>query len=743
MRRTFVLLFMLFLALSMAGCQSAQDNLKPEEHIETFRDIPGLTEDEATAIEALVADRASFSYGTLLATESFILPDGANAGFTPLFCELLTGLFGVDFVPEILEWNELMNSLEDGEIDFTGELTPTPERKLEYYMTSPIAERMLRIFTLKDSSITTENDVVGTTLGFLDGAITAESILKSYPLDFRKVYVQDYNEAAELLKSGAIDGFVDEGVADPAFDEYDFVHSSIFFPMVHAPVAMTTDNPELSPMISAVSKYIDSGGLDKLYELYNEGDFEYAKYKLFRSFTNEEIAYIEDMTQRDAPVLVGYEHDNYPVVFYNEMDGNFEGIATDVLDEIGALTGLRFEPALGKNATWAEIFDKLIDGEIPMAGQLLYSEARKGRFLWSAVPYISPNYTLMSRVEFPDLLPHQVNRVTVGAMKDSGYADLYHELFPEANNLVEYDTQNECMDALEKGEIDLLMASEYTLLAEINFREKSDLKTNIKLGAKSESRFGYHMDETILASIIDKAQKFVPIDLIETSWTGRAFDYSKKMAEQRMNYMMAFSCVVSLILIFALFLFVKNLRLSKKLTEIANNDALTGIFNRRFFMELSAADIARSFRLGIDSFIIIFDLDHFKLVNDTHGHLAGDQVLRDVAQRVKQVIRPYDVLGRYGGEEFIILMTDVKALTIENVLNATERIRLEICSTPVEFEGKLIPVSASFGVAYAAPRNDMATATKFADEALYKAKEEGRNRVVFHEGSSSVTTPDI
>jgi diguanylate cyclase (GGDEF)-like protein len=105
-------------------------------------------------------------------------------------------------------------------------------------------------------------------------------------------------------------------------------------------------------------------------------------------------------------------------------------------------------------------------------------------------------------------------------------------------------------------------------------------------------------------------------------------------------------------------------------------------------------------------------------------------VLKEIARRVKNDVRPYDLFGRYGGEEFIILMSEVDKT---NVIAAVERIRQDVSRTPVEFEGRQIPISASFGIAYAAPINDMHMATQHADEALYRAKEGGRNRVVFYE----------
>ena len=732
MKRIGAFLLAALLVLLLTGCASAPEGASPLDSVKTYRDIPGVTPEEIAAIEAVKAGRDSLSYGTLLSTESFILPDGSYAGFAILFSELMSELFGIPFVPEMLEWDELMDRLEARTLDFTGELTPTPERMKVLGMSYPIAERSLRIFTLADAyKIQVEADVEGLTLGFLEDTVTADSISAAYPVTFKRVDVDNYQTAVRMLQDGEIDAFVEEAVADPAFAEYDFIRSAIFFPMVHESVSMTTADPELFPFISVVNRFIDAGGTDRLYTLYKAGDFQYTRFKLGRSFTGEERAYIDDFAQRGAAVAVAFEQDNYPVIFYNETEGKYEGIAVDVLAEISRLTGLRFESAGPKGALFADLLEGVRTGSIPMAAQLRYSKARSGHFLWGAVPYSHSFYAILSKVDHPTLAIYQIPRATVGVVAGSVYADIYRELFPNNDNLVEFDTLTDCLDALERGEVELLMASEHMLLSQINFRERPGFKINIKLNAPMDSYFGFNKNEKVLRSIIDKAQQHVPTDVIEISWTGRMFDYSKKLAEERALYMTIFVGVLLLILIAAMFSLAKNIRLGKKLKEIANHDALTGIYNRRFFLELAEIQIARSNRTGIDCFAIMFDLDHFKAVNDTYGHLAGDKVLKEIARRVKTAIRPYDIFARYGGEEFVILMTDVKPNNKTNTMNTTERIRAEVCKTPVAFEGTEIPVSASFGVAYAAPKNDLTTAVKCADEALYRAKKEGRNRVVF------------
>ena len=740
MKRILFFLTIVFFFCSPIACNAVPNAVSPLESIKTYKDIPGVTEEEISSIENLKANRDKFSYGSNLATEIFILPNGSYSGFTKNFCDLLSELFGISFVPEIYDWDELIGRLDSRSLDFTGELTATEERMQVYAMTLPIAERLLRIYRRADSdNIRTEADINGLKIGFLEGSITADSILKTYTVSFQHVEVDNYNTAARMIESGEIDAFIDEAVSDPVFDGFDFIRSAIIFPMMHEPVSMTTANPALVPIISTINKYIAAGGVDKLYELYKEGDFEYAKYKLNKSFTSAERAYIDDLKTRGEPVGVAFSRDSYPVDFYNEKDKEYEGIAVDVLKEISRLTDIEFKAAAAKDDAWPDILEKLRAGDIKMSAHLLYSKERRDYFLWGAVPYSRSYYAILSKSDYPNLASYQVMRATVGIAKQSGYEDIYHELFPNNTNVKLYDTLEECLDALENGDVDLLMASEHMLLTHTNYHEKSGFKINIKLNVPMDSYFGFNRDEDILCSIINKAQQYVPTETIEIDWTGRVFDYGKKLAEQRNFFLSVFVCVLLMILIVTAFLLVRNIKLGTALQEMANNDALTGIFNRRHFMELGLMHIERSLRMKTESFIIIYDLDHFKNVNDHYGHLAGDKVLIEIAQRVKKAIRPYDLFGRYGGEEFILLVHDTDK---QNVIYVAERLRTDVCKEPVEFEGLKIPISASFGIAYAAPINDMHTATKHADEALYRAKDQGRNRVVFYEDEDTQTVKD-
>ncbi|MFZ5774824.1 MAG: GGDEF domain-containing response regulator [Thermodesulfobacteriota bacterium] len=165
------------------------------------------------------------------------------------------------------------------------------------------------------------------------------------------------------------------------------------------------------------------------------------------------------------------------------------------------------------------------------------------------------------------------------------------------------------------------------------------------------------------------------------------------------------------------------------LKEQATHDALTGLWNRPAIMERLAAEMARTHRAGGEHCLVMLDIDHFKRINDTQGHRVGDQVLRQVAERLRGALRPYDTVGRYGGEEFLVVISDSDCATTRN---QAERLRRCLAEQPMQTDAGPLAVTASFGVASApiAGRTSPEQLINAADQALYQAKAEGRNRVV-------------
>ncbi|MBV6434183.1 MAG: Response regulator PleD [Bryobacteraceae bacterium] len=167
----------------------------------------------------------------------------------------------------------------------------------------------------------------------------------------------------------------------------------------------------------------------------------------------------------------------------------------------------------------------------------------------------------------------------------------------------------------------------------------------------------------------------------------------------------------------------------EKLREQATKDSLTGLWNRRSIMEILEREQARSQREGAPIGVLMIDLDHFKQVNDCFGHLAGDEVLREAGRRLLASVRPYDGVGRYGGEEFLVVLPGCD----EAGLRArAESMRAAIAAPPLEKVSQGLTVSASFGATVFMPQSAVSVSDliRIADEALYEAKHTGRNRVV-------------
>ena len=179
------------------------------------------------------------------------------------------------------------------------------------------------------------------------------------------------------------------------------------------------------------------------------------------------------------------------------------------------------------------------------------------------------------------------------------------------------------------------------------------------------------------------------------------------------------------------FLLMHKERADRETHELATTDSLTGVYNRRTFKELSEPLLSRARRTRQPVSLLLLDIDHFKRVNDTHGHLAGDEILARFATLVRKCLRKEDLLARFGGEEFVVLLPGAAQ---QAGLGLAERIREEVEEAVLHIDGKEVRVTVSIGVAAEnaerIPSLDLLLGR--ADEALYRAKSAGRNRVVAH-----------
>jgi diguanylate cyclase (GGDEF)-like protein len=175
---------------------------------------------------------------------------------------------------------------------------------------------------------------------------------------------------------------------------------------------------------------------------------------------------------------------------------------------------------------------------------------------------------------------------------------------------------------------------------------------------------------------------------------------------------------------------IERLRAEQLLHKLATTDPLTGLYNRRHFFDLADMEIARSVRYGHPLACIMFDIDFFKRINDSYGHLFGDRVLQAMVWRCRENIRRVDVFARYGGDEFVILLPETGPRRSKQL---TERLCKDFQERPLKIDDREIPITLSMGLASMHADDTLALDTLLnrADQALYTAKEKGRNQFSF------------
>ncbi|GHU94042.1 hypothetical protein FACS1894208_04460 [Clostridia bacterium] len=545
------LLYILMAAVFLlSGCRAdvSASSRPGASDFASYKDIPGVTYSEILAIEELRG--RSFVYGSLHTTEAFVGDGGQIVGFSAMVCDWLTNLFGITFEPALYEWGELIGGLASKEIDFTGDLNGSEERRKTYYMTDAIAERSIKYMRISMSEPLIEiANRRPLRYGFFTGSNTKDLVSPLAPEIFEPLFIDDYETAYQMLKMEEIDAFFIMGVSEAFFDAHIDVISEVFLPLMHNPVSLSTQNPELLPIISVVQKALENGAMIRLHELYDEGEMVYLKHKFSSQLTDEERAYLAERLSGDLPVPLAIDYDNYPVCFYNKNEDQYQGIAIDVLDRIRALTGLRFEAPFDDIRGFPELLRMVESGEAAMLTELIRTSNRTGRFLWSSIPFLTDSYALLSRIDREELEFNEIQFSKVGLIQDTAYAELFMLWFPNHPDTVTYGNVDSAFRALERGDVDLLMATRNLLLSETNYGENPGFKANIVLKRNYESSFGFNINETVLCSIVDKALSMIDTLEIAERWTRKTFDYRAKVTQTRTPLLIWLSVMLLIILI--------------------------------------------------------------------------------------------------------------------------------------------------------------------------------------------------
>ena len=554
---------MVFFVLIFSCEKSVPSQGKSPPLFGSYRDIPGVTDDEIRAIEALRSQKSTFIYGMRPGTEAF-LEDGEIKGFAAMLCQWLSGLFDMPFQPAFYERDLLIEGLRSGEIAFTEDLE-AGEYPGTLLFAGPMAERTIKAIRVSGSdSITAIAVSHKPRFVFLIDAPIADYVSSIANYEFDTLYAGDYSQAFNLLRSGEADAFLDERSVKADYNTFDDIVIENFLPLIQIPVSLSAVDVILEPVISVIQKAVDSGAGKPLADMYRVGLKEYGKNKFLDMLSGEEKAYL----QSNPVIPIAAEFYNYPISFYNAYDKQWQGIYFDVLDEVEALSGLRFVLVNDHKTEWPVLLKMLESGEVSIVSELIPSEERQNRFLWPETPLAVDYYSFLSRSGTPSISIDEVPYMKIGIPVDTAYAEMFRNWFPDHANTVVYGSSDDCFAALDRGEVDLVMASQRRLLALTNYNELPGYKANFLFDLAAESTIGFNKNEVILCSIIDKALHHVDVRGISGQWLHKTYDYKAKLVRAQLPWFIGAGVLLLCVLILVITLLLRKRREGIRLAKL-------------------------------------------------------------------------------------------------------------------------------------------------------------------------------
>ena len=538
----------------------------------SYRDIPGVSEADIVAVETLLAKHGAFSYGMTMGIECFTREDNSIGGFAALFAKRLTMLFGAEFSVTLLDGAALEAQLLTGEVHFTGDDTADHLLRMGTVPeTSPLAERAIKQISLyTDVSLAALAAERPLRYVFLEHSSVAEQVVPYITAPHEVVRVPDANAAFALLSRGESDVFVSDSTVEALLTpEYDLLMSN-FSPALYNAVTFRTCTEALAPIVNVVQKYLDADGAAEIRDMYAEGRQDYLKHKLLGQLTEAERDYLRVHQNPVAVIPMSIAYDNYPVSFYNGQENAWQGIAVDIIREIEGLTGMTFVCVNNRDESWATIMERLETDRVAITLEFIRTPQRESRFIWSDPPYLTDYYAFLSKADYPTLNLGQVKDTRVGVIRDTAYAEVFQDMFPNHGSTFYFETVDEAFDSLDSGAIDLLMATRNHLLFATNYMERVGYKENMVLDKAYDACFGFNKNQAVLCSIVGKALRLVDSQKINDTWVRKVFDYRGKLARAQVPVLVVSSVLLFSALAVVVVLLLKNRKAGQQLEIIVD-----------------------------------------------------------------------------------------------------------------------------------------------------------------------------
>jgi polar amino acid transport system substrate-binding protein len=721
--------------------QKAMDSVKREQKVKLARKwisveetpFPALSKEE----KEFLRENRVLRVDNLMSWPPFNFHEnGRPKGFCVDYMDLLAEKLGleIDYVSGPT-WNEFMEMLQNGEIDLLIDVVKTPKRKEFIDFTSPYFVIFPGIVTKKGNEELSNLEALAGKKVAVPEDFYFEEILKEHYPD---VIVQTKRNILECLKSVSF-GEVSAALAEkPVFD---YLISKHFLMDLQSVPIMDNEHFDNTPVALGVSKGRDTlkSILQKTMDVVSENKVKALKqkwlevetpneYTLKVAFDSEERKYLQQKNSIKMCV-----HPSWMPFEGIDEDKQHTGIIADIMKLVSERIGVPIE--LVPTKSWQQSLERARAGQCDIVSSLQKDSQRRENFVFSK-PYMESVGVIVARSDEPyipsmsSLAGKEVAIVhgdPVEGYIENNYPQIKINCMP---------TVKEVLNKVSKGEVDVGIAGLQMISYKLHELGLYDLKIAGQTPFKKFLRVGIDKEESELRSILNKAIDSISsqeISRITQKWLTIKYEHG-------FNYSLFWKILAGVAVVVLGFmywnrkLFKLNRQIaeahqelaekSKELERLSVTDSLTGIYNRMRLEELLEQEAERGQRYHRPLSVIMLDIDKFKYINDTYGHQTGDTVLREIAKILCSNIRHSDVIGRWGGEEFLVICPETES---QGALSTAEKLRENI--EGLQFLELEDGITCSFGVAELRKDEKGEELVNRADCAMYRAKERGRNQV--------------
>lgn len=622
-----------------------------------------------------------------------------------------------------MNYSACLKSLNDRNIDLVCGVDYSSFRTSTLdFSAQPAVTTHYELYALKDNDTYYYNDYAdfdGMSIGVLASCKQLDALddyADAHHFSFEKQYFENTAQLEKALEDNTVDAIYATSVSHPS--EKKILASLPSFPLYFVTFK---GNPIMEYLNYAQAVILDvNPNFD--HDLYTTYQQDIRNYRC--EFTRDELDYLATAPE----ITVTCDPSKAPIEFYNENTQTVSGIAADVLDLVSQYTGLQFRYI--KSDSFSDALSKLQSHEIDILTALAHDYA------WSEQnqAFLSPPYLNSSIVVVRNnktksherdivALPNSFN-LTNSILDNPEY---------DTEDVVYYDTIEECFQAVLSGSADCTYANSYNssyLLSQVKYR---NLSSTTLTAMTEDVSFGLSDQcDPRLLSIINKglacisSEQLDSIILQNCSYKEDPSLLTLVYAYPRISIAIILAVSMTLLSLLLGILLIHS-RKTKEIRIMSETDALTGLYNRRAAEDHITRQMQEDGRNpGCVRPLISIDLDKFKQVNDTYGHLEGDALLIAVADTLRTSVRSSDIVGRIGGDEFVVYLSNVTDR--QNAMAVAEKL-CQVIRELSTMKKEWSNISASIGISFADhPNIKMEELYISADKAMYSAKENGRNQ---------------